>query len=141
MVKSGIDSIKVEPQKVIPANGGDVFKIINLFDSDFYGFGEAYFTTVLPNHIKGWKKHKTMTLNLVVPIGEVKFVFAEDDAIKFRVENIGSSCYNRITVPPNIWFAFKCVSNVSSLVLNIANIIHDPYEVETCNLDNFNFNW
>jgi len=141
MVKSIIDNISLQPQQVIQTSGGEVLKIIDKDANNFYEFGEAYFSTIFPNKIKGWKKHKTMILNLVVPIGEVRFVFTDDGIHNFRTETIGDSNYCRITVPPNIWFAFQCVSTVKSFVLNISNIKHDPEEVEIRDLDYFNFKW
>ena len=45
---------------------------------DFNHFKESYFSTVNGDVIKPWKKHNKMTLNLVVPLGEIKFVLFDD---------------------------------------------------------------
>ena len=48
-------------------------------DSDvFAGFGEAYFSTVNFNTIKGWKKHNRMIMNLIVPVGSVRFYLYDE---------------------------------------------------------------
>jgi dTDP-4-dehydrorhamnose 3,5-epimerase len=47
----------------------------------------------------------------------------------------------RITVPPGIWFGFQGLSQPQSLVLNIANIEHNPSEVENADLKAFKFDW
>jgi dTDP-4-dehydrorhamnose 3,5-epimerase len=47
----------------------------------------------------------------------------------------------RITVPPKTWFGFKGMSKNTNLVLNIADLEHDPNEVERANLESFNFKW
>lgn len=57
---------------------GDVFHGMKKNDDGFAGFGEAYFTTINVNQIKGWNKHKIMTLNLVVPVGKVIFVLFDE---------------------------------------------------------------
>ena len=82
-----------------------------------------------------------MTMNLVVPVGNVRFVFFSMDDCKYRVEEIGSDHYARLTVPPGIWFGFKGLSSSSSLVLNMSSIVHDPYEVSRLNLSDIEYSW
>ena len=57
-----------------------------------------------------------MTLNLTVPIGKVLFVFMDGNN-NFREEIIGEKFYNRVTVPPGLWFGFKNLSRSKSLIL------------------------
>ncbi len=135
-----VDQIKVTSIKRIKVEGGDVMHAIKNCDPEFNGFGEAYFSLIDFNAIKGWKRHLTMTLNLVVPIGSVQFVFFDDFA-GIRKELIGQNNYMRLTVPPGIWFSFKGKESPYSLILNIADIQHDPNEVERKNLNNFLFDW
>ena len=59
----------------------------------------------------------------------------------FREEEIGVSTYVRITVPPKIWFGFQGMSEKPSLVLNVANLPHDPAEVERKMKEEIYFNW
>ena len=83
-------------------------------------------------------------MNLVVPVGRVKFVFyAEVDGGKqlLNEETIGVEHYARITVPPGIWFGFKGLSSPQSLVLNLASIPHDPSEVERLPLGALPYDW
>ena len=49
--------------------------------------------------------------------------------------------YSRISVPPKIWFGFKCAAKYDSLVVNIASIEHDDSEVLTKDIGKINFNW
>ena len=81
-----------------------------------------------------------MTLNLIVPIGKVRFVFMDNEE-SFREEILGDDNYARLTVPPGLWFGFQGVSENTALVLNIANIEHSPDEVEHNELNNINYNW
>jgi dTDP-4-dehydrorhamnose 3,5-epimerase len=100
--------------------------------------------------IKAWKCHQRMTLNLVVPLGAVYFVFhcntrlaeqkSETDD-EFRVEKLGNDCYSRITVPPGIWFGFQGIASGSSLLLNVADMVHDMKEVLRKPVSGFSYNW
>lgn len=137
-----LSEIIVTPLKRIPVVGGDVLHAMKNSDIGFLSFGEAYFSWLQVDAIKAWKKHASMTLNLIVPVGFVRFVFLSPRSKQnFRVENIGESRYVRLTVPPGIWFGFKNLSQSPSLVLNIADIQHEPSEVERLELEEINYGW
>ncbi len=128
----------------IQTTGGDVLHAMKQSDAGYGGFGEAYFSWVAVGAIKGWKRHTRMAMNLVVPLGEVRFVFRSVHATEndeFRIEDIGVNRYVRITVPPGIWFGFQGLGAQQSLVLNIASIAHDPDEVERLALSEVNYSW
>ena len=91
--------------------------------------------------MKAWKRHARMTMNLIVPLGRVRFVFHLDGGDAFRVEEIGMDRYARITVPAGIWFGFQGLAAPQSLVLNIASIPHDPNEVERRALTEIPYGW
>ena len=102
---------------------------------------EAYFSKIKYGKIKAWKFHLKMTLNLVVPKGRVKFVFYSKEDDNFKVIELGEKKYSRLTVPPNIWFGFKGISKNESIILNLANIQHDPKEILRCTKNKIKFNW
>jgi dTDP-4-dehydrorhamnose 3,5-epimerase len=91
--------------------------------------------------IKAWKLHQRMTLNLVVPIGEVHFVFYAEDGSLRHEETIGASNYARLTVPPKIWFGFQGIAAPFSLILNVADITHEPDEVLRRPIKEFDYVW
>ena len=136
-----LDDIQITPLKRISVLGGDVLHAIKMSDPSFVGFGEAYFSWVNPGAIKAWKLHRRMTLNLIVPVGEVKFVFHEPHLGNFREEMLGEIRYKRLTVPPRVWFGFQGCASAPSLLLNVSDIPHDPEEVETKELNEFPFQW
>jgi dTDP-4-dehydrorhamnose 3,5-epimerase len=136
--------ILVTPLRQIETAGGDVLHAMKHTDSGYESFGEAYFSWVSAGAIKAWKRHTQMTMNVVVPVGQVRFVFRcvnDDGRDEFRVEDIGVNHYARITVPPGIWFGFQGLYAQQSLVLNIASIAHDPNEVERLALMDINYDW
>jgi dTDP-4-dehydrorhamnose 3,5-epimerase len=139
-----LDTILVTKLNKISVEGGDVLHAMKKSDNGYDGFGEAYFSWVSKGSIKAWKRHTIMTLNLVVQVGKVKFVFCcykKSNAVEFRTEEIGEGNYVRLTVPPGIWFGFQGSELKNSLVMNIASIPHDVNEVERLSLADINYNW
>jgi dTDP-4-dehydrorhamnose 3,5-epimerase len=132
-----VKDIVLTPLKRIPLSDGDVLHGLKNSDQGFVDFGESYFSIIKPKSIKGWKRHLSMTLNLITPIGEVEFIFV-DEGGDFHKVTIGETNYTRLTVPPGIWFAFKGIGEPFSLLNNIADIQHDPNEVERISLEDFN---
>ena len=124
-----VNNIRVTPLKTILVTGGDVLHAIKRTDPGYVGFGEAYFSLVDYGVTKAWKRHLRMTLNLIVPLGKVRFMFVDDEGGQ-REEVVGKEIYNRLTVPPGLWFGFKGLAMPQSVLLNVGDIPHDPNEVE-----------
>jgi dTDP-4-dehydrorhamnose 3,5-epimerase len=136
-----LSEIKITPLKTIEVKGGDVKQALRIGESGYSGFGEAYFSMVEYNRIKAWKRHTKMTMNLVVPVGVVRFVFYSDYDKVFREIDIGELNYSRITVPPGLWFGFVGMAVGLNVVLNISDILHDPYEAERRTVGEFEYVW
>ena len=112
---------------------GDVYHVIKQSSDGFTGFGEAYFSGIDYQKVKGWRKHHQMTLNLVVPLGKVRFTIYDDNKNsktfgKFKSFILSLDNYSRLTIPPGLWLAFEGLAKPGSLVLNIADIEHCPDE-------------
>ena len=75
MCKVSLDDIIVTSLQRIPTFGGNVLHALKKSDAGFNEFGEVYFSWIENKCIKAWKCHQRMTLNLVVPVGKVNFVF------------------------------------------------------------------
>ena len=137
-----LEDIHVTQLKRIPTVGGDVLHALKNSDYGFNGFGEVYFSRVEQGAIKAWKFHQRMTMNLVVPKGEVSFVFhLTNQKNSFRTENIGEERYVRLTVPPGIWFGFRGRGSDQSLLMNLADMAHDPDEILRETTSEFIYNW
>jgi dTDP-4-dehydrorhamnose 3,5-epimerase len=131
-----INGVVLTPLRIINGESGNVMHALKNHEETFAGFGEAYFSTVEKGAVKGWKRHRQMTLNLVVPAGEIFFVLydaREKSTTHGVLQEIRLSIYNyqRLTVPPGIWMAFKGIQSSANILLNIASIPHDPREAET----------
>ena len=140
-----IEGIIETQLKVIPSVDGNVLHGIRSTDKSFVGFEEAYFSFINKDHVKAWKCHKKMTLNLIVPVGKVKFVFIDNreepsSFKKIHTFNLSQNPYTRLTVPPYIWFGFKGLAR-QNLILNITNVVHDQKEVLRKKLNEIDFDW
>ena len=144
-----IEGVILTPLSIIDTKSGDVLHAMKETDKGYSGFGEAYFSTIESGAIKGWKRHQDMVLNLVVPVGAVRFVLFDDrkeSKTKGALEEIilsRSNNYGRLTVPPRLWMGFQGVGENEelSMLLNIANIPHDPDETDVKKLDKIKFDW
>ena len=136
-----MEGIRLTPLRIIQGEGGNVLHALKFFEDSFTEFGEAYFSTVNHNAIKGWKRHTVMVSNLIVPVGEIQFIFYDDRSEsqtfkQFYKVNLSINNYQRLTVQPGIWMAFKGISRGLNLLLNISSISHDPKECELLNIEN-----
>ena len=142
-----IEGIIITPLNVIETIGGNVLHGMKSTDIGYSGFGEAYFSKVKSGAVKGWKRHRQMILNLIVPVGSIRFVIFDDrknsqsrnqlqQVFLSRNEN-----YRRLTVPPMVWLGFQGLDRKESLILNVASIKHSPDEVDRKELDVIKFDW
>lgn len=135
-----MDGVILTPLKQIYNLKGDIFHGMKKSDEGYDGFGEAYFSTIHQDDIKGWKKHTKMTLNLVVPIGEIKFVVYDEGTKEFFNAKLSHQNYQRLTVKAGLWMAFRGIGEYNML-LNLASIEHDPNEAINIELKEINYEW
>jgi len=134
-----MDGVTIHPSRVIPHPKGDILHGVKASSDCFEQFGEAYFSTINCGEIKGWKKHTKMVLNFLVPVGEVQFVvYNGTDFFKII---LSKENYQRLTIAPNLWVAFKGVSSQTNLILNVASIEHNPDEAENVELEDISYDW
>ena len=126
-----IKGVTLTPLKVVEQEKGNIYHALKRTEESFREFGEAYFSTVKQGVFKGWKQHRQMLLNIVVPSGSIRFYFVNEIGVEFpetaSVE-LSPSNYLRITVEPGIWMGFRGTAEGLNLLLNIASIPHDPTE-------------
>jgi dTDP-4-dehydrorhamnose 3,5-epimerase len=135
-----LDGIILTPLRQIQNPKGNIFHAMKKSDEGFSGFGEAYFSTVNDNDIKGWKKHTEMTLNIIVITGEIEFVVYEENSKKFYNVRLSQDNYQRLTVKAGFWMAFRGIAE-ENMLLNIASIEHNPSEAISIDLSEINYEW
>jgi dTDP-4-dehydrorhamnose 3,5-epimerase len=142
-----IDGVKLTPLRIVPVSGGDVYHALKSNEASFKGFGEAYISSIHSGAIKTWKRHSRMTLNLIVISGEIRFVIHDDRpgsanfGITETYELGPRTRFARLTVPPGLWMAFEGLGRDTSLLLNVADMMHDPEEADRRPLDEIHFSW
>lgn len=145
-VKISIEGIILSPLKIINVPEGDVLFGMKTGDSGYEGFGEAYFSTIEPGAVKAWKRHRKMTLNLVVPVGAIRFIMFDDrphstTCGELQEVVLSRDHYYRLTIPPMVWLGFQGVGETVGMLLNIASIPHDPSEADRKSVNEITFAW
>jgi dTDP-4-dehydrorhamnose 3,5-epimerase len=141
-----MEGVQLTPLKRITHPKGDILHALKRSAPGYAGFGEAYFSSVLPGEVKGWKRHRRVTLNLVVPVGCIRFVLHDQrpesaTCGRFEEVRLSPAHYARLTVTPGLWLAFAAAHEGTSLLLNIANEEHDPAEADNLELAAFAYSW
>ena len=135
-----MDGVIVTPLNQIHHPKGDIYHAMKESDVGFSGFGEAYFSTIAQDEVKGWKQHTKMVLNLVVPFGEIEFVIYDANTQEFFSVKLSQNNYKRLTVSSNLWIAFRGLGEYNML-LNLASIEHNPQETNIKDLSEIVYEW
>ena len=135
-----IEDVQVVPLRRIPDERGTILHMLRSTDPHFIQFGEIYFTTVYQGVVKGWHRHREMTLNYACIHGRVKLaLFDERDGSPSRgvVQEVflGPDNHGLVVIPPGIWTGLKGMSQPFAIVANCCTHPHDPSR--TTRLDPF----
>ena len=142
---SKIEGVKIVSLAQISDERGSVLHMIRKEEGSLCGFGEVYFSEVLPLKIKAWKRHKKMTQNFAVPFGQIKLAFYDDrdhSKSKGKIETLvlgRPDNYYLVQIPHLLWYGFQGVSSTPSILANCADMIHDPKESENQDYTNSEF--
>lgn len=134
-----IDGMTVPPLKVIGDHRGAVLHMLRADSQWFRGFGEIYFSKILPGIVKAWKRHLRMFQHFTVPVGRVRFAFYDNRPESstagrtVEIELGRPDDYKLLIVPPKVWCGFQGLGTTPSLIANRANLPHDPSESELVN--------
>lgn len=130
-----IEGVKVIPLKRIPDERGTIYHMLRKDDPHFIQFGEIYFSSIHPNAVKGWHKHKSVTLNYACIVGNIKLVIY-DDREKSKTKDelmelfIGEDNYCLVQIPPDVWNGFKAVGNKTAIIANCCTHAHGDFKSE-----------
>jgi len=133
--------VQVVPLRRIPDERGTIYHMLKRTDPHFIGFGEIYFSTVYEGVVKGWHRHRNMTLQYACIHGRVKLViFDERESSPTRGELmelfLGPDNYSLVVIPPGLWNGFKGMAADYSIVADCIDIPHEQAESER--IDPFN---
>jgi dTDP-4-dehydrorhamnose 3,5-epimerase len=126
-----IDGVQVVPLRRIADERGTVMHMLRATDPHFTEFGEIYFSTVYPGVVKGWHRHRGMTLNYACVFGRIKLVLYDerpDSPSKGELLELflGPDNYALVVIPPGVWNGFKGMNDPWAVVANCATRPHDP---------------
>jgi len=130
-----IDGVVIKKLAQFHDERGKVMRLLDSSSENFAAINEVYFSCIYANAIKGWHRHKMMTLNYASIFGSVKCVLFDDrdnSPTKGVIQEIFLSPENYclISVPPKIWNGFKGLGTDMSTVVNCASMIHEDDEVD-----------
>jgi len=130
-----IEGVKVVPLRRIPDERGTVYQMLKATDPHFKRFGEIYFSTIYPGVVKGWHRHREMTLNYACVFGRIKLVLFDDrpmSASRGQLAEffLGPDDYSLVVIPPQVWNGFKGMSDPMAIVANCSSHPHDPGQSE-----------
>ncbi len=145
--ESQIPGVIIQPLKEIVDNRGAVLHMLRSDSPLFQGFGEIYFSLIVPGAVKAWKRHPRMTQHFAVPVGLIRLVFFDDrhpGQGRIEAHLLGRpDHYRLVRIPPLLWYGFQGVGDSPALVANYADLPHDPGEAENMPLDSpyFPYTW
>ncbi len=130
-----IDGVKHLPLRRIPDERGTIFHMLRKTDPHFIDFGEIYFSTIYEGLVKGWHKHREMTLCYACIHGRIKLVCHDDrDGSPTQGETneffLGPDDYALVMIPPGVWNGFKGMTDSHAIVANCCTHAHDPSRSE-----------
>ena len=131
---AGIDGVEFVPLRRIPDERGTIFHMLRRTDPHFREFGEIYFTSIYRDVVKGWHRHREMTINYACIWGRIKLVLVDErEGSRTRgamVERfLGPDDYALAIIPPGVWTGMKGMTEIA-IVANCATHPHDPARTE-----------
>lgn len=115
--------------------------------------GEIYFSSVGYGVVKAWHLHSRMTLRYVVAYGRILLGLydtragspTEGQVASLWLSDTGAD-YKIVTIPPGIWNGFRADPDglgEAAVLLNCADMVHDPTEIVRANPRTFlpDFPW
>jgi len=140
MIGRTIEGVRVVPLRRLPDERGTIFHMLSSTDEHFIAFGEIYFTSIYHGVVKGWHKHREMTLNYACIFGRIKLVLY-DDRVDSETRGVlmelflGPDDHSLVVIPPEVWTGFKGMGRPFGIVANCCTHPHDPSR--TTRLDPF----
>jgi dTDP-4-dehydrorhamnose 3,5-epimerase len=130
----------------IPVEAGDAITFIKEGERGYVGIAEVYGSFIKQGEKKGWRRHNEITMNIVVPVGQIRFVLFDNRIGSagfglFEDVILGPDNYQRLTVPNGVWMAFEGLSEGENLLWNAINQVHDPAEADTKELSAIEYAW
>ena len=131
MVTDLIEGVDVKNLKVILDERGWLMEIFRNDDKLFSKFGQVYISAVYPNVLKAWHSHTKLSGNFACIVGQMHIVLYDSRKEsptygKINQFTVGEKNPKLIHIPRNIFYGFKCISEKTAYLLNVADIAWNP---------------
>lgn len=142
--------MRIIPLVRIPDERGTIMQMLRADDPHFLGFGEIYFSTIYKGVVKGWHRHREMTLNYACVVGRIRLGLFDDRPHSPTRGNVmefflGPDNHALVQIPPGVWNGFKGMTDPFAMVANCCTHAHDPAANRTERLDPYDndipFDW
>lgn len=129
-----IEGVRIKKLSKIADERGTIMHMLRADDPEFERFGEIYFSKSYPGVVKGWHKHRKMTLNYCVVEGMIKLVLYDDRKHSKTYQQlqeifIGEDNYCLVQIPPGVVNGYKTIGAKPSILINCPTHPHDPKEM------------
>ena len=129
----------VKKYKVVKNDRGNIYKILNQFDSSDHVKGDLYISQIRSNEVKAWRKHKIYKTILVAVSGVVQLKCINENRKILLDKELSLESGSYVQVDPGVWYGFKGVSSMSASIMALINGVHEENEVER--LEYFQSEW
>ena len=136
VLPTSIDGVCLQELAQIDTEGGPVLHMLRIDSPLYSGFGEVYFSVVLPGAVKAWKIHRLQTQHFAVPTGLIEVVVYDNREGSPSLGKVESFLlgrpdhYRLLRIPPQVWYGFTARSDVPGIMANCADLPHSPGESE-----------
>lgn len=137
MVDKYYSLIEIEKIKL---STGSIIKIFNN-EKELKSIKEIYCSTINYSTIREWKKHKFMTLKILITSGKFKFVFPMNNFRRHEHIIMSSNENKLLIIKPGVWFSFIGLNKSKNSLINFSNILHDEDELLRKKIEKKYFDW
>ena len=140
-----IEGVEIKKLKVNYDERGHLMEILRRDDKIFKKFGQVYITTAKPGVTKAWHYHKLQDDYFCCVFGKMRLALYDarkksktcGKVIDFE---LGLSNPKLVKIPKGVYHGFKCISEVSAIVVNVPTLPYNKKKPDEYRMDAFSNN-
>jgi dTDP-4-dehydrorhamnose 3,5-epimerase len=135
-----VPGVKIRGFVDLKGEAGTVQHFLRADDTEFFrGFGEVYFSTILPGRAKGWHADTQKTSVISCVHGQILLV-VEHQGLTHAVA-MGDGQRRLVLIPPSVRYAWKNTASVTAILANCATHPYDPSTSRSWPIDAISYDW
>jgi len=140
-----IEGVEIKELKVNYDERGHVMEILRHDDKIFKKFGQVYITTAKPGVTKAWHYHKLQDDYFCCVFGKMRLALYDARKKsktygKVMDFELGLSNPKLVKIPKGVYHGFKCISEVSAIVVNVPTLPYNKKKPDEYRMDAFSNN-